>query len=211
MARGTKYTERAFIALIAPIAVKLRQEGSPLLPSVRIAQTRLETGCVVSPWNNIVGYKATPTASRTPFWDGSSVNATTWEVYDGKRVDGIIAGWRAYPTIEQCLRDQDLLFARLRYQRVREAQTPEQQAVMLRACGYATDPQYADKLVRIIRQHDLKRFDKEAEQPMLSPNDANKIITFLSAAWQKAQSTPEKNELHRLANELRKASGQSLQ
>lgn len=50
-------TRQAFIELIAPIAVKLRLDNSPIFPSVRIAQAILETGGNVNAWNNLVGYK----------------------------------------------------------------------------------------------------------------------------------------------------------
>lgn len=45
---------------------------------------------------------------------------------------------------------------------------------------------------------------------VLRPEDANKIIeTFLSPMWYFVTSQEDKDEIHRLANELRKASGQS--
>jgi len=43
---------------------------------------------------------------------------------------------------------------------------------------------------------------------MLSVQDANTIITFLSAAYNATQDAEARAEFHRLANELRKASGQ---
>ncbi|WP_284639382.1 N-acetylmuramoyl-L-alanine amidase [Paenibacillus silviterrae] len=44
---------------------------------------------------------------------------------------------------------------------------------------------------------------------MLSVEDANKMIeTFLSPMWFFVTSQEDKDEIHRLANELRKASGQ---
>lgn len=43
----------------------------------------------------------------------------------------------------------------------------------------------------------------------MSPDDANKIIsTWLSPAWFAASTKAERDEIHRLANELRKVSGQ---
>ncbi len=46
----------------------------------------------------------------------------------------------------------------------------------------------------------------------LKEEDANKIInTFLHPIWNFVGSQEEKDEIHRLANELRKASGQSIQ
>jgi N-acetylmuramoyl-L-alanine amidase CwlA len=49
------------------------------------------------------------------------------------------------------------------------------------------------------------------EVAMLSVEDANKIIAFLSAAYDATDSSEAKAEFHRLANELRKASGQPEQ
>lgn len=43
---------------------------------------------------------------------------------------------------------------------------------------------------------------------MMSPDDANKIINFLSAAWTSTEDVEAREEFHRLADELRKVSGQ---
>ncbi|MBP1961337.1 glycoside hydrolase domain-containing protein [Paenibacillus aceris] len=45
----------------------------------------------------------------------------------------------------------------------------------------------------------------------LTPKDANVIIPFLSAGYEATTSLPARAEFHRLANELRKASGQPQQ
>ncbi|TCM93120.1 GH25 family lysozyme M1 (1,4-beta-N-acetylmuramidase) [Paenibacillus sp. BK033] len=66
-------------------------------------------------------------------------------------------------------------------------------------------------------EHDF--FDKHVQLPecmrekeyILKPADANKIIPFLSAAYKATQDPEAREELHRLANELRKASGQKEQ
>lgn len=160
-----KVPQQQFIATVAPIAVMLRVEGSPIFPSVRIAQSLLETGSTLHAWNNLVGYKVGD-GVRTPYWHGRSVNKTTWEVYDGVRVDGVSADWRAYDTIADCFRDQDLLFRKPRYDRVRAASTPQEQTVMLQACGYATDPAYPEKLQSLMAAHLLLIYDTEAEERM---------------------------------------------
>ena len=59
----------------------------------------------------------------------------------------------------------------------------------------------------------LNAEELKEEEPMLTVTDANKIIALLGAVWQ-VTDTPEstnagQNEAGRLANELRKASGQS--
>ncbi|CAG7617085.1 hypothetical protein PAESOLCIP111_01979 [Paenibacillus solanacearum] len=152
-----------FIAAVAPVAVKLRREGSALFPSVRIAQTMLETGCVLHPWNNLVGLKV-GTGQPNGFWKGVSVSTQTWEVYGGERVDGVQANWRAYDTIEDCFRDQDLLFGNSRYARVLAATASTEQAAMLYACGYATDPLYASKLCSLMASYSLEQYDETGEE-----------------------------------------------
>ncbi|MBO9599842.1 MAG: DUF1906 domain-containing protein [Cohnella sp.] len=49
---------------------------------------------------------------------------------------------------------------------------------------------------------------KENEDYMMKPEDANKVITFMKAAYEASADPEGRDEFHRLANELRKASGQ---
>lgn len=44
----------------------------------------------------------------------------------------------------------------------------------------------------------------------MSPDDATKIIAFLQAAWKAATTAADREEFHRLANEVRKAAGLPL-
>jgi flagellar protein FlgJ len=160
-------SREAFIATVAPIAVKVRVDGGVLFPSVSIAQMILETGGKINSWFNLVGYKV-GSGRRTPYWQGRSVSAKTWEVYDGDRVEHVSADFRAYDSIEHCLKDQALLFIHNpgRYQRVIDARSPGEQAKMLQECGYATDPQYAAKLNAIITLYKLETYDEEANTAM---------------------------------------------
>ena len=158
-------TRSEFIATVAPVAVKVRVDGGPLFPSVSVAQTLLETGGRIHPWNNIVGYKV-GSGRRTPYWDGRAVRKGTWEVYDGRTVQ-TAADFRAYDSIEHCLKDQALLFLNnARYRAVVDAPDPESQARALRACGYATDPLYADKIMAIRAAYGLHKYDEEAKEAM---------------------------------------------
>ena len=128
--------KQSFFGLIRPIARLLYAEGSPVFPSVRMAQSWLETGGIVPGWNNLGGYKA---GGGVPngYWKGAVVSKSTWEVIDGKRVS-VVASFRAYDSIYDFYKDQDLLFARSRYLSVRNAASPFEQARMLQASGYAT-------------------------------------------------------------------------
>jgi hypothetical protein len=148
-----------FIAKIAPIAMELSLEGSPIFPSIRIAQAALETNWTIHSWNNMVGFKV-GSGRTNAYWKGDYVTKGTWEVYDGKRSD-VQANFRAYDSIEDSFRDQDLLFRSSRYAPVRNADTPEEQAHALYASGYATDPLYAQKILNIVNQYGLKAYDAE--------------------------------------------------
>lgn len=152
-----RLNRQAFFSFLSATVVKVWKEGSPLLPSVRLAQNWLETGGKIHDWNNLGGYKV---GSGVPnaYWKGRTVCTSTWEVYDGVRVTQK-ADWRAYDSIYDFYKDQDLLFAKSRYDRVRAAKTPEAQCAALYACGYATDPDYAAKLLSIIRSNQLTSFD----------------------------------------------------
>ncbi|MCM3626894.1 glucosaminidase domain-containing protein [Paenibacillus glycanilyticus] len=152
-----KLNRQDFFAFLSDTVVKVWKEGSPLLPSVRMAQNWLETGGKIHEWNNLGGYKV---GSGIPnaFWKGRTVCTSTWEVYNGTRVTQK-ADWRAYDSVYDFYKDQDLLFTKSRYDRVRAAKTPEAQCAALHACGYATDPDYAAKLLSIIKSNNLTSFD----------------------------------------------------
>lgn len=166
----TKLSRNDFITKLAPIVQRVWSEGSPLLPSVRLAQNILETGCVIHPWYNLGGIKVGG-GKPNGFWKGRSINKGTWEEYGGLTVN-ITANFRVYDQLYDFYKDQDLLFLLPRYARVRAAKTPEAQAAMLYACGYATDSAYASKLLSIIEANDLTKFDViEEDDEMLKITD----------------------------------------
>lgn len=135
-----------------------------MFPSVRLAQNLLETGGKIHSWYNLGGIKI-GSGKPNEWWDGSSVNKGTWEVYDGKRID-TSANFRAYDSVYHFYKDQDLLFKNTRYKRVRDARTPQEQATALYECGYATDPQYASKIISIIQVNGLTKYDQKVEDEM---------------------------------------------
>lgn len=149
-------TKSEFIGLVAP-AAQAACKGTNIFPSVTIAQAILETGWGKhSVGNNLYGIKAHGTI--TAYWDGSFVEAKTTE-YIGGRKRTIIAKFRNYRSLADSIRDHNTLLQLSRYKRVRESETPEQQCRMLKVCGYATDPSYAEKLISIISTNNLKQYD----------------------------------------------------
>nr|WP_225442852.1 glucosaminidase domain-containing protein [Paenibacillus lycopersici] len=170
----------SFYALIGPIAKRLRAEGSLMYPSVRMAQSWLETGGNIPAWNNLGGYKA---GGGLPngFWKGEVVNKSTWEVINGQRIK-IVAAFRAYDSIYDFYKDQDILFGQSRYLAVRNAAAPEEQARMLQACGYATAPDYAKTIIAIMNADHLTVYDAEEEEEEPMTAEEKQAFDALQAA-----------------------------
>ncbi len=84
-------------------------------------------------------------------WNGPVAVATTTEVIDGRAVK-VKARFRAYASPEESFRDYaKLISSSPRYAGVMQARGDAQSfAQNLQKAGYATDPQYADKLGRVI-------------------------------------------------------------
>lgn len=171
-------TRSQYIAALVPTVQQVRREGSPVFPSVRIAQCILETGGIIHPWYNLGGIKVGG-GTPNPYWHGEAVVRGTWEVVDGRTVS-MNSSFRAYKSVYHFMKDQDLFFATSRYLRVRAAVTPEQQAQMLYVSGYATDPAYANKLITLINQYSLKQYDTAfASAPMTTMFRASQTIPVL--------------------------------
>ncbi|MFD0587887.1 glycoside hydrolase family 73 protein [Paenibacillus sp. GCM10027627] len=166
-----KLTREQFFQAIVPAVILVRGEGSPMFPSVRLAQSLLESGGEIPAWNNLGGVKV-GAGKENAYWQGEAVVKGTWEYVDGRAV-AAKAAFRAYKSIYHFYKDLDLLLNTPRYARVRQADTPERQAQMLQACGYATDPAYPSKLTSLIRQYGLKKYD-EMGKPQPAPKGFEK-------------------------------------
>lgn len=120
-----------------------------------LAQAALETGWgkkeIIardgSSAHNLFGIKATGN------WTGKVVEATTIEYINGKPQKRV-EKFRAYDSYADAFRDYaNLLRSNPRYEKVlASAQDAHGFAYGLQRAGYATDPHYAEKLSRIIRQ-----------------------------------------------------------
>ncbi|WP_269933614.1 flagellar assembly peptidoglycan hydrolase FlgJ [Serratia liquefaciens] len=142
-----------FVArLSAPARVASQQSGIP--HQLIVAQAALESG-----W----GQREIPTADGSPSynlfgikaggsWDGPVTEITTTEFEQGA-AKKIKAKFRVYGSYVEAMADYvKLLTNNPRYAGVANARSPEQAAQALQQAGYATDPQYASKLVSVIQQ-----------------------------------------------------------
>ncbi|MBQ9434915.1 MAG: glucosaminidase domain-containing protein [Bacteroidales bacterium] len=159
----------------------IASEYDTIFPSVKIAQAALETGWgkhIVG--NNLYGIKAT--GNTTPYWSGAYVSANTTE-YGNGGYQSQVSKFRSYPSFSDSIRDHSHLLNTLsRYAGVRSAATPEEQARALQAAGYATDPNYADKLISIINTYNLKKYDSK-KKIMKYLEITAAIIGILFAGW----------------------------
>jgi hypothetical protein len=170
-------TEKQWIETVAPAAVYcMKKYGYPA--SALIGQTCQETGygktSLVKVWN-VIGMKATLLPYKSPTWSGKAVVKGTWEEVNGKRTDKDDA-FREYGSIQDCLEDY-CTFMRdgqsspgvYKYRHILSWGDPEK--VLRYITGkYATDHTYADKVLDIIRKHDLVRYDKEGKKVHLISN-----------------------------------------
>jgi flagellum-specific peptidoglycan hydrolase FlgJ len=112
---------------------------------------------VSAPGFNLFGIKPGPA------WKGETVAVDTHEYVKGVRT-AVTCAFRAYPSWLDCMKDHaDFFLQNQRYRKCFLEKTGEGWARAVAAAGYATDPDYAKKLVSIIQGHNLARFDVQPE------------------------------------------------
>lgn len=152
-----------------------------LLPSVTIAQAILESDWgrsdLAKNANNLFGIK------DSLDWHGETYTKATWEQKTSGEKYQINAAFRKYLSIKDSIIDHDNFFVstdwrRLNYAQVLNAKNYKDQCRALQECGYATDLNYAKKLVSLIERLGLQRYDKGVIM------DINKISDWAKDAWE---------------------------
>jgi flagellar protein FlgJ len=142
-----------FVSRMGPSA-QAASDASGVPAQLILAQAALESG-----WgkreirgsdgassHNLFGIKATHD------WKGPTVQVATTEYVDGVP-QKTVASFRAYGSYDEAFADYaQFLTANPRYAGVLSSGDPEKAAHGLQRAGYATDPEYGNKLVRIMRQ-----------------------------------------------------------
>lgn len=186
-AHGKKYpsgvpaSKEAYIEAVGAICRELQAETG-ILASVVTAQCCLETGfglaadCkVLMDVNNLLGMKTdliNNTWEKWTVWGGSFITKKTPEYHNGKLVY-ITDQFRAYPDYHACISDYEQFLLHVRngkgykYASIRGMTDP---AAVIRRIrigtgtpehpeGYCTDPNYETKILNIIKQYNLDRFN----------------------------------------------------
>lgn len=174
-------TENEYIEKVALAAQKVCKRYG-YLPSILIAQSCLENGYgIPSYWdnpqiealmkyNNMVGIKSdllTDSWADKSVWPGKSLSKKTPEVYNGKKVT-IDDDFRKYDDIEQSFADYLLFMKYGAYTKggkpkygdaVLNMKDPAKLIQKVKALGYATGPTYATNVMKIVRKHNLTKYD----------------------------------------------------
>ena len=146
--------QQAFIDRVGKMA---QAESGGILPSLTIAQAILESGWgrseLAQKANALFGIKA------STGWAGPRVDKKTFEYIDEKRVE-VSAAFRAYDSWEESVADHNAhLRGSQRYKAVLGETDYKTACRAVHAAGYATDPEYANNLIRLIERYNLTQWD----------------------------------------------------
>jgi mannosyl-glycoprotein endo-beta-N-acetylglucosaminidase len=157
--------QQEFFDKYAPIAIN-SVAGTGLLPSVVLAQAALESGYGASRlsagYNNFFGIKATK--------GRPSVIMTTEEYDANHNLVTVKAAFRSYSSPSESFASHANLLQTPHYAAVAQKDTAQGQALALQNEGYGGpfNKTYANRLMSIINQFGLTRFDSEAKKKELA-------------------------------------------
>ena len=148
-----------FVQQLYPHAEKAA-EAIGVNPEVLLAQAALETG-----WGKKLIQKQDGESSFNLFnikagkaWGGDFVTVPTLEYRDGIAVKEH-AAFRSYSSPEESFSDYvNLISENPRYERaIQNAEDPKRYVRELKRAGYATDPEYAEKIIEIMNSESMKK------------------------------------------------------
>ena len=170
-------SEKQVVEKVGPLFTK-DEKRCGILACVTFAQWILESGYgsteLAKKANNFFGMKKVLSGNTWPgsTWDGkSTVTIETKECYNGNWTT-ISAEFRKYPSVKESLADHSayLLGATtsnqgtiLRYAGLKGCKDYTKAAKIIKSGGYATDPEYVNKLCNIIQKWNLTRFNYNGE------------------------------------------------
>ena len=160
---STSEGQSHFLNAIKQGAMDGAKEG--VLPSITAAQAILESGwgkssLAQAPNHNLFGIK------NSDDWGGDTVLVPTQEYVNGSYIT-INAAFRKYSSWNDSVVDHAKFFTstewrKNNYRKVINATDYRTAAQELKNAGYATDPGYAGKLIRLIEAYKLYEWDEES-------------------------------------------------
>ena len=150
----------SFIEKIVPLVQEVFCDSRGVNPSVVIAQSILESGygtSKLSKYNNIFGLNN--------YNDGYLVNAGYILIEVPQEKNGKLyynyEKMATFDNLMDCIKSLKKWYTRPKYiEPLREAGNDSiKQITAIKNCGYATDSKYVDKIVDIIKRHNLTQYD----------------------------------------------------
>ena len=141
-----------FFNQLAPIVVNeyVRRKGQKrLYPSTVLAMGALESGYNINA-TTLFGIKG----------EGNVLDTT--EYINGEYVN-VKDSFKAYSSLAESVQGLYELMQWDNYDRATSCTDYEEECRMVQACGYATDPNYADKLISIVNSYQLTMFNNTEE------------------------------------------------
>ena len=154
-------TNKEFIESIGRAAVA-EYARFKILPSMTIAQAILESNWGRSGLSqrahNYFGMKA------GSGWKGATYSAKTQEQTPAGKPFTINADFRAYGSLAEGIRGYYVFLQYPRYPNLKGVTDDKEACRLVKADGWATDVQYADKLVSLIEKYGLTAYDEEVPE-----------------------------------------------
>ncbi len=151
--KGGRLSPAEFGRLFGPVAREnMKRTGVPA--SVTLAQAALETGwgaSTIGDAKNLFGIKGTGPAG--------SISVPTKEFINGRMVT-VRDNFRKYHSWQESIEDHGKLLLNSRYSpALRYKNDPDRYAHAIHDAGYATDPNYASKLISIMKANNFYQYD----------------------------------------------------
>lgn len=173
------------MSFLSDIKPHILKSADKVLPSVTAAQAILESARGTSELarnaNNLFGIKGN--------YNGQSYTINTKEYLNG-RWTTVDAAFKKYPSFTESIKDHEAFFTSTpwrtkNYAAVFAATDYKSQARALQSSGYATDPQYANKLINLIESEGLSAWDNEV-------NGGSNIMVKIAVSRGHGRGTPGK-------------------
>jgi flagellum-specific peptidoglycan hydrolase FlgJ len=159
---------------------KQEMKSHNIFASVKIAQAILESAWGASELavkaNNIYGLKGAGPAGSI------IINTREYDQRGGWTT--VEARFKKYHNFNESIRDHtQFLMGKARYAKVFEATSYQEACRELQKASYATDPQYANKLIRVIEESDLHIIDQEVINQE-KKKESHKPSAYARDAWE---------------------------
>ena len=161
-------------------------KNTKILASLTIAQAILESGwgesTLATNANNLFGIKANSD------WKGKVFNIKTLEYFNNSSATTVTACFKAYNSWAEGIKDHsDLFLTNSRYSSLIGETDYKKACEKVKSAGYATDPEYVSKLVKIIETYELHKYDVVSVDTNSSVNSI-KDIYRVRKSWSDAAS-----------------------